>query len=385
MKTSLLKKLYPVITALVLYAVTANAQIVYTDVNPDTIISCTPQDGLSPCSITDSFDLNRDGKKDFYVFYSYSARKINGCSYHDAESDLRRLDSNKIACDAGGIFALNDSSIISSNLSWNINYLLESFHFKCINHYSSRGHWSGGTDKYAAITIIKNGLLYFGWIRLLVNLSVSPSISSVTLKDYAYNSIPNQPILAGEKSCTTPTVTLSASGSLSFCTGDSVTLTANGSGYLYQWKKDGVNISGATQKKYVAKTAGTYKCKVTNSCGTVTSTGKKVTVTCLSSNTALNNEQLISKVTRLQITPNPFSNTTTISFSLPFSQKVSIQIFDAAGRSIQTLANAEMQGGAHQLIWDAKGENGSAVSAGIYFLRMKTGNYSETKKLIIVR
>ena len=80
-----------------------------------------------------------------------------------------------------------------------------------------------------------------------------------TIKDYAYNSIPNQPIRAGETSCTTPTVNLTQSGSLSFCNGDSVTLTANGTGYQYQWKKNNVNIAGATAQTYVAKTAGTFE------------------------------------------------------------------------------------------------------------------------------
>ncbi|MBK7682283.1 MAG: hypothetical protein IPJ26_07340 [Bacteroidetes bacterium] len=73
------------------------------------------------------------------------------------------------------------------------------------------------------------------------------------IKDYAYNTIPNQPIRAGETSCATPTVYLTQSGSLTFCNGDSVTLTANGTGYQYQWRKNNVNIAGATAKTYVAK------------------------------------------------------------------------------------------------------------------------------------
>ena len=72
-------------------------------------------------------------------------------------------------------------------------------------------------------------------------------------------------------------------------------LIANGSSYLYQWKKDGTNIAGAKAQIYVAKTSGAYKCKVTNSCGSVTSAGKKVTVTCLSSNTTIYSENIISK------------------------------------------------------------------------------------------
>jgi len=102
-------------------------------------------------------------------------------------------------------------------------------------------------------------------------------------------------------------------------------------------------------------------------------------------NTEISNEKIISQATHLKIAPNPFSNSTTISFTLPQSQKVSIGIFDMKGRLIKTLADAQMQAGTHQLIWNAKDEKGSTLSTGIYFLRMQTGNYAETKKLSVIK
>jgi hypothetical protein len=83
--------------------------------------------------------------------------------------------------------------------------------------------------------------------------------------------------------------------------------------------------------------------------------------------------------------PNPLSNSTTISFSLDQPQKVSICIFEMNGRLVKILADAQMQAGTHQLTWSAKGEKGNTVSAGIYFLRMQTGNYVETRKLVVVK
>jgi hypothetical protein len=85
------------------------------------------------------------------------------------------------------------------------------------------------------------------------------------------------------------------------------------------------------------------------------------------------------------ISPNPFSNSTTISFTLPQTQKASVIIYDMAGRVRKTLANTQLQQGTHQLIWNAKDEKGNAVVAGIYVLRMQAGNYAETKKLIVVK
>jgi hypothetical protein len=83
--------------------------------------------------------------------------------------------------------------------------------------------------------------------------------------------------------------------------------------------------------------------------------------------------------------PNPISTSATISFSLTQSQKVSIQIFDETGKLIKTLADEQIQAGTHQLVWNAKDKKGNRVIAGIYFLRMQTGNYTGMKKLVVVR
>jgi mannan endo-1,4-beta-mannosidase len=62
-----------------------------------------------------------------------------------------------------------------------------------------------------------------------------------------------------------PTATITAAGSVTFCAGGSVTLNANiGTGYIYQWLKDGSNISGENNVSYSANDAGTYSVKVTN-------------------------------------------------------------------------------------------------------------------------
>src|SRR6185295_15683828 len=79
-----------------------------------------------------------------------------------------------------------------------------------------------------------------------------------------------------------PAATITPQGPTTFCAGGSVVLAANsGAGLTYQWKKGGVNISGATSINYTATTAGVYKVKVTNSNGcTKISAGVTVTVPC---------------------------------------------------------------------------------------------------------
>ena len=87
----------------------------------------------------------------------------------------------------------------------------------------------------------------------------------------------------------------------------------------------------------------------------------------------------------LTVFPNPISNSATILFSLAHPGKASLKIFDITGRLIKTLVNGETTQGNHQVQWNANDEKGNAVPAGIYFLRLDLGNYSETRKLLIAR
>lgn len=76
--------------------------------------------------------------------------------------------------------------------------------------------------------------------------------------------------------------------------------------------------------------------------------------------------------------PNPFNPTTNISFSLSNTEYVTLKIYDVTGREIHELVNGISNAGNHQVEFD-----GSVYSGGIYFYRLKAGNYSETKKMIL--
>jgi hypothetical protein len=213
------------------------------------------------------------------------------------------------------------------------------------------------------------------------------SFISIKIKDYAYTSRPNHPIFAGQ-TCP-PQANVIANGPTTFCAGDSVILSSANTGtkLSYKWTLNGNTITGATRKRYPAKLAGDYQVIVTDtyhSCSRI-SAKRTVIVNCFPSNLAVSDEKLISKAPHLQITPNPFSNSTIVSFSIPQSTKVSISIFDAAGRLTKVLGDAQMQAGAHELVWNATDEKGNSVNAGIYFLKMQTESYSETRKLVVVK
>ena len=83
--------------------------------------------------------------------------------------------------------------------------------------------------------------------------------------------------------------------------------------------------------------------------------------------------------------PNPFNPNTTISFQLPVSGHVSLQIFDASGKLVRTLVEEFKTRGLHAFDWDGKDTNGITVTSGIYFYKMQAGDFVETKKMILMR
>jgi len=81
-----------------------------------------------------------------------------------------------------------------------------------------------------------------------------------------------------------------------------------------------------------------------------------------------------------QNSPNPFNPTTTISFSIANAGNVNVDIYNVAGQKIDTLANEFMDSGSHSLVWNA-----TDFSAGVYFYTVKTGDFSKTMKMTLVK
>jgi subtilisin family serine protease len=95
--------------------------------------------------------------------------------------------------------------------------------------------------------------------------------------------------------------------------------------------------------------------------------------------------QLPEKFALHQNYPNPFNPSTTISFALPKSELVKIKIYDILGREIRTLVNTTMQAGVKRVEWDGRNQHGESVPSGMYFYKLEAGNYSDTKKMLIIR
>uniref|UniRef100_A0A832G7R6 T9SS type A sorting domain-containing protein n=1 Tax=Ignavibacterium album TaxID=591197 RepID=A0A832G7R6_9BACT len=84
--------------------------------------------------------------------------------------------------------------------------------------------------------------------------------------------------------------------------------------------------------------------------------------------------------------PNPFNPITKIKFSIPKSELVQIRVYDILGKEVKTLLNEYKQAGTYEIEFST-GSFGDAsnLSSGVYFYRMISGSYSETKKMILLR
>lgn len=83
--------------------------------------------------------------------------------------------------------------------------------------------------------------------------------------------------------------------------------------------------------------------------------------------------------------PNPFNPETEIRFELPQASRVSVKIFNVLGEEIRTLAQGEYGAGYHQVHWEGKDNANQAVASGVYLYRLQTENFSQVRKMNLVR
>ena len=86
-----------------------------------------------------------------------------------------------------------------------------------------------------------------------------------------------------------------------------------------------------------------------------------------------------------QNVPNPFNPVTTIRFDLPVGEHVKISIFNLKGELVATILNRHMTSGRKEIVWNAKDNGGSLVASGMYFYRLIAGDFTETRKMILLR
>ena len=82
----------------------------------------------------------------------------------------------------------------------------------------------------------------------------------------------------------------------------------------------------------------------------------------------------------LQNHPNPFNPATEIGFSIPRASDLTLEIFNALGQKVVTLVDEKRETGSYRVTWD-----GTGFPSGIYFYRLATMGFIETRKMMLMK
>jgi hypothetical protein len=85
--------------------------------------------------------------------------------------------------------------------------------------------------------------------------------------------------------------------------------------------------------------------------------------------------------------PNPLRGlrSATMDFQVPRATVASVDVFDLQGRRVKTLMNGPVERGQHRVIWDGTNASGQPVAAGVYFVKARAADFSETRKVTYLR
>ncbi|MGB2696624.1 MAG: FlgD immunoglobulin-like domain containing protein [Candidatus Zixiibacteriota bacterium] len=83
--------------------------------------------------------------------------------------------------------------------------------------------------------------------------------------------------------------------------------------------------------------------------------------------------------------PNPFNPNTTIEYCVQDPAKVTISVYNVLGQKVKTLVDEEKLRGDYTINWDGKNDAGNQVASGVYFYQVKVGDYTSSKKMLLLK
>jgi hypothetical protein len=83
--------------------------------------------------------------------------------------------------------------------------------------------------------------------------------------------------------------------------------------------------------------------------------------------------------------PNPFNSSTNICYGLPENIHVSLKIYNTLGQEIITLVDSNQEAGFYNIIWNGKDVTGKDLSSNVYFVQLKSGDYTATRKILMMK
>lgn len=83
--------------------------------------------------------------------------------------------------------------------------------------------------------------------------------------------------------------------------------------------------------------------------------------------------------------PNPFNPTTVIDYSLPTQSHVTVEVFNIVGSIVRVLVDEVQSAGVHTTLWDGTDQEGRPVASGVYFYRLQADEYSQTRRMLLLK
>ncbi|MBN2460735.1 MAG: T9SS type A sorting domain-containing protein [Candidatus Cloacimonetes bacterium] len=131
------------------------------------------------------------------------------------------------------------------------------------------------------------------------------------------------------------------------------------------------NVPSGTYTYYATTAFAEYESEPSNS----------VTV----EHTAVNNDIVSFRTELTGNYPNPFNPSTMICYTLKNSGQVKLEIYNLKGYKIRDLTDEYKEAGEHAIIWDGKDNRQQEVTSGIYLYQLRTGRFTSTKKMILMK
>lgn len=351
------------------------SQIVYTNVDPD-----------STSSTTYDLDLDNNGVNDFSISRGSGP---NLCGHSGNNIHATSVVSNAILAnvsDAAYKYGFGNE-ISAQILTWSTNtVLMVQYFWKTLQcpggSYGYTGSWYNAvpSDGYLGLKLLVGGNIHYGWVLLRTN-----GVTSFTIRGYAYNTVPDQAILAGQTNVVLPLKFLSFEAfsndqhaKLSWSTANEI----NNKGFEVQKSLEGRNFIkiGFVNGKIFTSSINNYLF-IDDNLKDPTNFYRLKQID-LDNKFSYSNIITIKKKSigqpQILITPNPVTNSTIISFLLSRSQNVSLKIFDINGRLLTTIANKYFEKGLQQIKWSP--EN---IKEGIYFLKTESFELTKTSKIVL--
>jgi flagellar hook assembly protein FlgD len=85
------------------------------------------------------------------------------------------------------------------------------------------------------------------------------------------------------------------------------------------------------------------------------------------------------------LSPNPFTQSTTITLALPQRALSHLVVYDVTGRVVRTLVNGVLEAGIHPIPWNGRSDAGTSVATGVYFAKLESGGLTSARRIVRIK